>query len=62
MEQKAAKKMEFTSESSIINHPYQYPKKDQFFLPTWAIIVVLFICFFLLKGMIYIKDEKRHGK
>ena len=62
MEKTTAKKIEFTSESSIITHPYQFPKKDQFFLPTWAIIVVLFIAFFLLKGMIYIKDEKRHGK
>jgi hypothetical protein len=59
---KEVKKTEFKSESSIMVHPIQFVKKDQFMLPTWAVIVVLFIAFFLLKAMIYIKDEKRHGK
>jgi hypothetical protein len=59
---KEVKKTEFKSESSIMVHPTQFVKKDQFMLPTWAVIVVLFIAFFLLKAMIYIKDEKRHGK
>ena len=35
---------------------------DQFHLPTWGIIVVLIITFFILKSFIYIKDGKRHGK
>ncbi len=30
-------------------------------LPTWAVFVVLIIAFFLLKKLIYIKDDKRHG-
>lgn len=37
-------------------------KENQFALPTWAILVFLFITFFVLKAFIYIKDEKRHGK
>lgn len=32
-------------------------------LPTWTgVLPILIISFFLLKKMIYIKDEKRHGK
>ncbi len=58
----SSKKETFKSESSIFGHPQQMPKKDQFMLPTWGIIVILFICFFVLKSFIYISDEKRHGK
>ncbi len=54
----------YKSDSSIMSHPYQMPKKadEMFKLPTWSVIVVLFIAFFLLKALIYIKDEARHGK
>ncbi len=55
-------KTEFKSESSIIVHPYQMPKKDQSILPTWSLLVVLIVAFFVLKYFIYISDEKRHGK
>jgi hypothetical protein len=50
------------SESSIIAHPNQKPKDEQMFMPTWLLIVILFVCFFLLKSFIYISDKKRHGK
>lgn len=53
----------FKSESSIINHPWRFPPKEsQLMLPTWALLVILIIAFFLLKYFIYIADEKRHGK
>jgi hypothetical protein len=56
-------KTEFKSESSIIVHPYQMVKNyEQFKLPTWSLIVILLIAFFILKFFIYIADEKRHGK
>ena len=58
------KKTEYKSDSSIMVHPYQMPRqiKDQWKLPTWGVIVVLFVAFFVLKALIYIKDELRHGK
>ncbi len=63
MEHAPAKKtQEFKSESSIINHPYHFPKANQAKLPTWSLLVVLFVAFFILKGFIYISDSKRHGK
>ena len=62
MEAPTTKKQIFTSESSIIVHPNQFPKKDQLTAPTWLLILVLFMAFFVLKGFIYIADEKRHGK
>lgn len=52
----------FKSESSIFSHPIHYPKQEQLKLPTWSLIVVLFVCFFALKSFIYISDKKRHGK
>lgn len=56
-------KTEFKSESSIIVHPYQMAKPyEQFKMPTWALIAVLLVAFFVLKFFIYIADEKRHGK
>jgi len=55
-------KTEFKSESSIIVHPYQMPKKDHSTLPTWSLIAILIVAFFILKYFIYIADEKRHGK
>lgn len=30
--------------------------------PTWFLVVFLILCFFVLKGFIYLKDKKRHGK
>jgi hypothetical protein len=63
MEQTNIKKPEvFKSESSIFSHPIQHPKPDQMKLPTWGVIVVLIIAFFILKPFIYITDKKRHGK
>lgn len=58
----APKKEALKSESSIFAHPTQTPKANQFMMPTWALIVVLIIAFFILKPFIYIADEKRHGK
>jgi hypothetical protein len=53
---------DFQSESSIIVHPYDFPKENQAVLPTWALLLVLIVSFFVLKFFIYIVDEKRHGK
>jgi hypothetical protein len=52
----------FKSESSIIVHPYNFPKKDQLKFPTWGLLVILIISFFILKYFIYLVDDKRHGK
>ncbi len=62
MEAPKTAKPQFTSESSIIVHPYNFPKAKQLLSPTWLLLLVLFIAFFILKGFIYISDEKRHGK
>jgi hypothetical protein len=62
MEAPKTTKPQFTSESSIIVHPYNFPKANQLKSPTWLLLLVLFIAFFVLKGFIYISDEKRHGK
>jgi hypothetical protein len=51
----------YKSESSIFSHPIQYPKATHAKFPTWALIAVLFVAFFILKVFIYIKDNKRHG-
>lgn len=53
----------FKSESSIIVHPYKFPPKElQMHMPTWALLVILIVTFFILKFFIYIADQKRHGK
>ena len=63
MEHKTTKKSEvFKSESSIFVNPVQYPAKDQLRFPTWALLVILIVAFFILKPFIYISDKKRHGK
>jgi hypothetical protein len=56
------KKVAFKSESSIFSHPIHFPKPDQLKLPTWSIIFILIVAFFILKPFIYITDKKRHGK
>lgn len=50
------------SESSILVHSTQSVKPQHAKFPTWSLIVVLIIGFFILKTFIYISDEKRHGK
>ena len=62
MENTAAKKPVFVSESSIFVQPIQVPKDNQLMFPTWALILVLIVAFFILKSFIYISDKKRHGK
>ena len=60
VDKKVAEK--FKSESSIMVHPYSFPKKDQLMFPTWALLLILVVGFFIIKYFIYIADEKRHGK
>lgn len=62
MEHKATKKEVFKSESSIFVHPIKHPSENQLRFPTWALLVILIIAFFILKPFIYISDKKRHGK
>jgi hypothetical protein len=62
MEHTTEKPNTFESESSIIAHPYKYPQDAQSKLPTWSLIVILIVAFFILKSFIYLKDDKRHGK
>lgn len=38
------------------------PVKDQPTFPTWSILIALVVAFIVLKGFVYIKDDKRHGK
>lgn len=61
-EVKKGEKEVFKSESSIFSHPIQHAKPNQAMFPTWLLIAVLFVCFFVLKSFIYISDKKRHGK
>ena len=46
-------------ENTVIN---ELPKDAHAMMPTWALIGVLIVAFFVLKTFIYIKDPKRHGK
>lgn len=63
MEQVAKKpEAKYVPESSVIPHEFQKPKNDQFTMPTWGLLVILFAAFFILKGFIYIPDESRKGK
>jgi hypothetical protein len=63
MENVTEAKPVYQTESSVINHPYRFPpKSEQMKLPTWGLLVILIIAFFILKYFIYIADEKRHGK
>jgi hypothetical protein len=48
--------------SSIATNEVARPKKEQFEMPTWGIIVTLIIAMVVLKSFIYIKDGSRHGK
>jgi len=49
-------------ESSVLKDIYQPINPDQPSLPTWSLLIVLVITFFILKSFIYIKDGDRHGK
>jgi hypothetical protein len=49
-------------ESSIVNQYVKKAQMDQFTVPTWGVIVILFIALFVIKGFIYIKDPKRHNQ
>lgn len=50
-------------ESSLkVNAQFEGVQKDQFYMPTWGLILTLIVAFFILKSFIYIKDQKRHGK
>ena len=45
-----------------VNAQFEGVQQDQFYMPTWAMISVLIVGFFVLKSFIYIKDDKRHGR
>lgn len=62
MENTQAKKEVFTSETSIFSANNKRPSNDQSRMPTWALLAILIVAFFLLKTFIYITDEKRKGK
>lgn len=63
MEHAAKEKVQtYTAESSVIPHEFSRPKNDQVVMPTWALLVILFAAFFILKTFIYIPDEPRKGK
>ncbi len=62
MEHAHVDKPVFKSESSIINHPYRFPKQSYLMAPTWLLLLALIGAFFVLKYFIYLKDDKRHGK
>jgi hypothetical protein len=63
MEHVKVDKPVFKSESSVMSHPWQFPAKtEQLSLPTWGILAILIVTFFVLKFFIYIKDDQRHGK
>lgn len=49
-------------ESSIAYSDVTRPQKEQFIMPTWALLLCLCIAFYVIKSFIYLKDDKRHGK
>ena len=51
-----------TTGSSAFPVDPQFVKTEQFKMPTWGLLSVLILGFFILKFFIYIKDTKRHGK
>ncbi len=57
-----AKKEVFHSETSIFAHENSMPKANQLTLPTWALLGILIVAFFILKTFIYISDKKRNGR
>lgn len=64
-----ASKLVVEKSNNVLYNTEYYPgglKKSQqtpsMKLPTWGVFVILIISFFLLKKLIYIKDDKRHGK
>jgi hypothetical protein len=52
----------FKSETSIFSAPTTTPKVNQFKMPTWGLLAILIVAFFVLKTFIYITDEKRKGR
>jgi hypothetical protein len=49
-------------ESSIVTKDYDTVKTGESRMPTYGVIIILIIAFFVLKKFIYIKDDKRDGK
>ena len=45
------------------NKEIQFVRDSETKLPSlYGVVPILIVAFFVLKGFIYIKDEKRHGK
>ena len=49
-------------ESSVVNKFVGKSGVGQFQMPTWGLIIVLFVALFVIKSFIYIKDPKRHNQ
>lgn len=62
MDHAPAKKEVYKSETSIFGHENRMPQANQMKFPTWALIGILIVAFFVLKTFIYISDKKRHGR
>ena len=62
MDHAPAKKEVYQSETSIFAHENHMPKANQAKFPTWALIGILIVAFFVLKTFIYISDKKRSGR
>ncbi len=62
MEHGKVEKKPYHSETSIFTKPTPSPKLDQFKMPTWGLLAILIVAFFILKTFIYITDEKRKGR
>ena len=55
--------MEARKSSIVTDDVYTLQAKgEQFYAPTWVLLVGLIISLIVLKSFIYIKDPKRHGK
>lgn len=62
MENNKVTKVPYKSETSIFPVETPNPKNNQFKMPTWGLMAVLIVAFFILKTFIYITDEKRKGR
>ena len=62
MDHQTKPKEVYKSDTSIFSAPNKSPEKEQFKMPTWGLLAILIVAFFVLKTFIYITDEKRKGK
>lgn len=62
MSNETLKETQTSSVTQVQDHFQHVNTHSEWRLPTWGVLLVLILAFFVLKSFIYIKDKKRHGK